>query len=402
MMINEDFLKLKDDYFFSKIEKITEDYKKRTKKKLINLGIGDICYPIPSIIIKTICEATKEMEKYPIGYGPSEGYLFLRKAIQKKEYKKHNISADEIFISNGAKNDSSNIQELFSRSIKIAICDPIYPVYINSNILSGKVSGIIKNGRYKDLIYLPCNEENNFQPSPPAEKCNLIYLCSPNNPTGTVLTRKTLQAWVDYAQENNAIIIYDAAYASFISNKEKTHSSIYEIKGADKVAIEIKSFSKNAGFTGLRCSYMVIPFNIKVKHNNTYIIINELWKKRLSTKFGGVPYPIQKAAEVTYSPKAQKELAIIINKYKKNALLLKEALHRLNFKVYGGEDSPYLWWKVPINSWDFFYKILNETSIISLPGSGFGQCGNEFIRLSAFAKKETISQAIENLNSLVY
>ncbi len=400
--LNKNFLKLSSTYLFREIEKKCTEFKeKNPSTELLNLGIGDITLPLAKCVIEAIILATKEMGEKTIGYGPSCGYQFLKEKIKQEEYKHLDITEDEIFISYGAKSDSSNIQELFSISSKVAICDPVYPVYVNSNVLAGRTKGHNKKkDRYEDFIYLSCNEENNFSPNLPKTPCDLIYLCSPNNPTGIALTKKELKKWINYAKENNAIIIYDAAYEAFISSKDAVHS-IYEIQGATSVAIEIKSFSKTAGFTNLRCSYMVIPKKIFSFINNKKVFLHDLWKKRLETKFGGVSYPIQKGAEAIFSKQGKKEISQNIQIYKDNASYLRDSLINMGFTIYGGIDSPYIWWKIPKkykSSWEFFDVLLKNANVITIPGSGFGPSGENFIRLSSFANKETLKKAIENIN----
>ena len=398
--INPDFLNLKDGYLFPEIEKRAQLLKQKDPSlSFINLGIGDITLPLPKASLKAICNAANELkvEKTLKGYGPSQGELSIRCAIKENEYKNIDISTDEIFISNGTKNDISAIQELFSLSSKIALCDPTYPVYVDSNVLSGRAKQIASDGTYQGLIYLPCLEENNFIPSIPSISADLIYLCSPNNPTGTALSYSQLKSWVEYAKKNNAVILFDGAYEVFISSKDIPHS-IYEIAGADEVAIEFRSFSKTAGFTGLRLSYYIIPKKLKSADGE---IFHQFWKRRVDTKYGGTSYPIQMGALALYSERGKKEKDKIISAYMKNTKTLKKGLQKLGYTTYGGIDCPYIWCKTKDNipSWDFF-NILLSKGIITVPGRGFGPSGEGFIRFSGFAKEESIKKALTLLQTI--
>lgn len=380
--INPHFQKLSQNYLFQEIDKRVTLFKQQNPTlQILNLGIGDISEPLPPYIVKSICSATKEMGKKVIGYGPSEGYPFLREAIAQFEYK--NVTADEIFIFNGSKNAISAIETIFDCSNTIGLMDPTYPVYKDSNIIAGKSS---------QFIYLPCREQEGFLPSLPNKHCDLIYLCSPNNPTGVSFSRKELEKWVSYAKEEKSIIIFDTAYEAFITSNAPR--SIYEIEGAREVAIEFKSFSKKAGFTNLRCSYLVIPKELG---------LSKLWQRNISAKFGGVPYPIQKGAEAIYHPQGQKEIKEQLDSYKERTLLLMKGLSKLNFSFFGGIDSPFVWCKTINNtsSWDFFDLLLKKATIISIPGSGFGPSGEGFVRFSAFAKRKEIEEAMHLLTFVV-
>lgn len=398
--INSNFLNLKAGYLFPEIEKRAAQLKEKDPSiSFINLGIGDITLPLPESSIEALCSAASEQthEKTLKGYGPSQGELSLRQAIKDNDYKKTDISTDEIFISSGTKNDISAIQELFCKSSKIAICDPSYPVYVDSNVLAGRAKRVQPDGTYQGIVYLPCREENNFIPAFPKSPVDVIYLCSPNNPTGVALSSSTLKKWVEYAKENNSVILFDGAYEAFITSKDVPHS-IYEIDGADEVAIEFRSFSKTAGFTGLRLSYYVIPKKLKSTDGNC---LNSLWKRRVDTKYGGTSYPIQMGALALYSEKGKKEKNSIISAYMENTNIMKKGLQSLGYTVFGGVDAPYLFCKTKSNlpSWDFF-NVLLAKAIISIPGRGFGPSGEGFIRFSGFAKIANIKKALEILKTL--
>jgi len=388
--INSNLLKLKKNYFFNEIEKRVLQKENQKKSEILNLGIGDITVPLADSIIDAMNLANEEMRssKTLKGYGPSEGYSFLKQKIKENDYYNLNIDIDEIFIASGTKYTSANIGDLFSKENQIGICDPAYPVYVDANII---------NGRKSNITYLPLLEENNFEPQIPKKPLDIIYLCSPNNPIGVAQSKQNLKLWVDYAKKNQALIIFDAAYVAFITSDKSVHS-IYEIEGADDVAIEMRSFSKTAGFTSLRCAYMVIPKKIKTSDN---ISINSYWKRYINTRFGGISYPIQKGAEAIFSTKGKLEVRAIIDTYLKNTRYLLNGLKNLGFVVYGGIDSPYIWCKSPNNlsSWQFFDLLLNQ-NIVTIPGSGFGQSGKGFVRFSGFASKEVIEKALTNLKEL--
>lgn len=408
--INKNFLQLQDNYLFSKINKKVNEYiKENPKADIINLGIGDVTRPIPRVVTDAINKATNEMkyEKSFKGYGPEQGYEFLRKKILENEYKNIEIDLDEIFISDGAKCDTGNIIELFDKDIKVAIPNPVYPVYIDSNIIYGTSGKYNKDqDRYENIIYINLTEENNFEPVPEELELipDLIYICSPNNPTGTAMKKRTLEKWVNYAKENNSIILFDAAYEAFISEKDIPHS-IYEINGAKEVAIEFKSFSKTAGFTGLRCSYTIVPKNINIKirdnkeNEKNTISLNELWRRRQCTKFNGVSYIIQRGAESIYTEVGKKEIKNNITYYMENAKIIKNGLEDVGIKAYGGVNSPYIWMKTPegIKSWEFFDIMLEKYNIVGTPGVGFGTKGEGYFRLTAFGNKYKTIEAIERL-----
>ena len=395
MNINENFLELEDNYLFSTIAKKVANYQKNNPdKKIIKLGIGDVTRPIVPAVIEAMNKAVNEMGTVEgfRGYGPEQGYDFLRNAIVDNDYKGLNIEADEIFVSDGAKCDCGNIVDILGIDNKIAITDPVYPVYVDTNIMAG---------RKNNILYLPVSEENNFIPELPKQKVDIIYLCFPNNPTGTVISKDELKKFVDYAKENNSIIFYDAAYESFITEEDIPHS-IYEIEGAKDVAIEFRSFSKSAGFTGLRCAYVVVPKSVfGYTKKGEKIALNKLWNRRTCTKFNGVSYIVQRAAEAVYSEEGKKQIKNDINYYLENASIIKEGLTKAGFKVYGGINSPYIWLKTPnnIKSWDFFDLLLEKANVVGTPGVGFGSCGEGFFRLTAFGTKENSIEAIDRIKN---
>lgn len=388
--VNSNLLKLKKDYFFNEIEKkIILKKQIDQNSEILNLGIGDISLPLANSIIEAMKFAVDELKSKTTlkGYGPSDGYTFLKEKILENDYKNIDIDIDEIFISNGAKYTTGCIGDLFSDDNVIGMCDPSYPVYVDSNIISGRINKI---------VYLPLLEENNFEPQTPNEKLDIIYLCSPNNPIGNALSKKNLQMWVDYAKKNKSLIIFDGAYEAFITSKD-TYKSIYEIEGAKDVAIEIRSFSKTAGFTSLRCGYIIIPKLLEVDNNS----INYLWNRYINTKIGGISYPVQKGAEAIYSKRGKEEVKNILNTYQSNTKLLLDGLKKLNFKAYGGIDSPYIWCKTTNNlkSLEFFELLLNN-HVAAIPGIGFGKHGEGFVRFSGFADKKTIQKALNFLKNL--
>lgn len=396
-LINENFLKLQDSYLFSTIaKKVAKFTEENPEKEIIKLGIGDVTRPIVPACIEAMHKAVDEIgtkEGFK-GYGPEQGYDFLRDAIVKNDYKSRGIDVkkDEIFVSDGAKCDCGNIVDIFGKENKVAITDPVYPVYLDTNIMSGR-----------NVIYLPVTAKNNFMPELPKEKVDMIYLCFPNNPTGTVLTKEELKKWVDYAKANNSVILYDAAYEAFIT-EEKIPHSIYEVEGAKEVAIEFKSYSKTAGFTGVRCAYVVIPKELKgYTKDGKEISYNKLWNRRTCTKFNGVSYIVQRAAEATYSEKGKKEIKENINYYLENAKIIKKGLEKAGFTCYGGVNSPYVWLKVPdgMTSWEFFDELLEKANVVGTPGSGFGPHGEGYFRLTAFGTKENTIKAIERIKKVM-
>lgn len=370
------------------------------------MGIGDVTQPLVPTVIKAFHEGVDEMANGETfkGYGPEQGYAFLREAIAKNSYQEKgvNISANEIFISDGSKCDTGNIQEVFGNNNKIAICDPVYPVYADTTVMAGKTGTCQANGYYDGIIYMPCTKENHFIPELPEERPDLIFLCYPNNPTGTAASKEELKKWVDYATEKKAIILYDAAYEAFIQD-DNIPRSIYEIEGAKKVAIEFRSFSKTAGFTGTRCAYTVIPNELLAYDSaGKPHPVKPLWNRRQSTKFNGVSYPVQKAAAAIFTEDGKKEVAEVIAYYMENARIMKASLAAAGYEVYGGENAPYIWVKTKNNmsSWEFFDKVLKEANVVGTPGSGFGPSGEGYFRFSAFADRENVLEAMERIKNL--
>ena len=402
--VNDNFKNIQESYLFSTIAKKVAEYQaKNPDKKIIKLGIGDVTRPLPNACVEAMKKACDELGNLDTfkGYGPEQGYDFLRKAIVENDYKDLGIEIDEIFVSDGAKCDTGNIVDLFSKDNRVAISDPVYPVYLDTNVLAGR-SGNFVNGKYENIIYMPTTAENNFIPELPKEKADMIYLCYPNNPTGTTLTKEQLKVWVDYARENKSIILFDAAYEAFISDENVPHS-IYEVEGAKEVAIEFKSFSKTAGFTGTRCAYTVVPKEVVAYDNegNEYKL-NSLWNRRQCTKFNGVSYVTQRAAEAVYSKEGQEEIKENINYYKENAKIILEGLSKIGMKAYGGVNSPYVWLKVPDNmtSWEFFDVLLEKANVVGTPGSGFGPSGEGYFRLTAFGTRENTIEAMRRIETI--
>ena len=406
-LINEHYLKLQAGYLFPEIgRRVSEFIAANPDKKVIKMGIGDVTKPLVPSVLKAFHDGVDEQgsaESFR-GYGPEQGYEFLRKAIAENSYqaKGINIPADDIIVSDGSKCDAGNIQEVFGADNKIAICDPVYPVYSDTTVMSGKTGTCQENGYYEGIIYMPCTEENGFTPDLPTERPDLIFLCYPNNPTGTVATKEELKKWVDYAHENKSIILFDAAYEAFIT-EDGIPRSIYEIEGAKEVAIEFRSFSKTAGFTGTRCAFTVIPEELKAydSEGNAHSV-KKLWMRRHSTKFNGVSYPVQKAAAAVFSPEGKKETEEVIAYYLENARIMRESLAEIGYTVYGGVNAPYVWVKTKggMSSWDFFDKVLNEANIVGTPGSGFGPAGEGYFRFSAFADRENVLEAMGRINDL--
>lgn len=401
--LNDNYLKLPGSYLFSTIGKKVKAYSdEHPDKKIIRLGIGDVTQPLAPAIIKALHGAVDEMAdaKTFRGYAPDLGYEFLRNAIAENDYKARGceIAADEIFVSDGAKSDSANIQEILSLDNRIAVCDPVYPVYVDSNVMAGR-TGVYDaaSQTWSDVIYMPCNAENNFVPELPKETPDVIYLCYPNNPTGTTLTRKQLQVWVDYANKVGALIIYDAAYEAYISQNDVPHT-IYECEGARNCAIELRSFSKNAGFTGVRLGFTVIPKDIKCGD----VMLHSLWARRHGTKYNGAPYIVQRAGEAVYSAEGKAELKEQVAYYMKNARTIKDGLAAAGYTVFGGVNAPYIWLKTPDNmsSWDFFDYLLENVNIVGTPGSGFGPSGEGYFRLTAFGSYENTVEALERIKNI--
>ena len=404
--INENFLNLQDSYLFSTVaKKVAEFQKSHPDKKIIKLGIGDVTRPIVPAVIEAMHKATDELAKSETfrGYGPEQGYDFLRNAIVENDFKGLEIEADEIFVSDGAKCDCGNIVDIFCKKNKVAITDPVYPVYLDTNVMSGRSGNYNKeNGMYENIVYMPVTKENNFVPELPKEPVDMIYLCFPNNPTGTVLKKEELKKFVDYAKENKAIILFDAAYEVFITEENVPHS-IYEIEGAKDVAIEFRSFSKTAGFTGVRCAYAVVPKTVfGYTKDGEKVSLNKLWNRRTTTKFNGVSYVVQRAAEATYSEEGRKQILENIEYYRENAKIIKKGLQDAGFEVFGGINSPYIWLKTPNNmkSWNFFDKLLEKANVVGTPGSGFGPSGEGYFRLTAFGTQENSIEAIKRIKEI--
>jgi LL-diaminopimelate aminotransferase len=397
--VNENYLFLKESYLFSTIAEKVEKYKTTNPgADLIRLGIGDVTLPLPPSVIKAIHTSADEMGSRETfrGYGPEQGYSFLRDKIVEIDYlqKGIEIANDEVFISDGSKSDTGNIGDILGEENVVAITDPVYPVYLDTTIM--------RIGKSNKILLLECEEDNGFLPQLPKEHVDVVYLCYPNNPTGTVMTKSELKRWVDWALENNSLILFDSAYEAYIQD-ENVPKSIYEIENAERCAIEFRSFSKNAGFTGLRCSYTVVPMSLKTKlANGTEININKLWNRRLSTKFNGTPYIVQRAAEAIYTTEGQREVKEMVAYYMNNANIIRQGLINKGWRVFGGENSPYVWMKCPngLDSWEFFDHLLNKCHIVGTPGVGFGSKGQGYFRLTAFNSLEKTVEAVERIISV--
>ncbi|MEM9399885.1 MAG: LL-diaminopimelate aminotransferase [Verrucomicrobiota bacterium] len=407
--INENYLKLKAGYLFPEIARRVKEFttaQPDAAEKLIRCGIGDVTEPLPEAAREALHKAVDELGVRDTfrGYGPEQGYDFLRHAIAENDYRARgiDIADDEIFVSDGSKCDSANILDIFGHDNKIAITDPVYPVYVDTNVMCGHTGKCDDSGQYEGLLYLPCTAENNFTPALPEEKVDLIYLCYPNNPTGTIATREQLAQWIAYARENGSIILYDAAYGSFIQD-EAIPRSIFEIEGAKECAIEFRSFSKNGGFTGTRCAFVVISKQLMgTTASGETTPIHPLWSRRSSTKFNGVSYPIQRAAEALYSEAGKQQVAELIQHYMTNAKILSEAVKSVGLKVYGGEHAPYIWVQCPegIESWAMFDKMLNEAQTVITPGAGFGSAGEGYFRISAFNSRDNVEEVAQRIKIL--
>ena len=401
--VNHNYLKLPGSYLFSTIGKKVRAYKEENPdKEVISLGIGDVTQPLVPAIIDALHGAVEEMAHAETfhGYAPDLGYEFLRRAIAKNDYQDRgcNIAADEIFVSDGAKSDSGNIQEIFGTDNKVAVCDPVYPVYVDTNVMAGRTGEYnTVHENFDGVIYMPCRKENGFLPEFPSEVPDLIYLCFPNNPTGSAITKDELQKWVDYALEKGAVIIYDAAYEAYISEDNVAHT-IYECDGADRCAIELRSFSKNAGFTGTRLGFTVIPKALKCGD----VTLNSLWARRHGTKFNGAPYIIQQAGAAVYTPEGQAQTQEQIAYYMNNAKIIREGLASAGFSASGGVNAPYIWLKTPdkMTSWEFFDYLLDKANVVGTPGSGFGPSGEGYFRLTSFGSYENTLEAVERIKKL--
>lgn len=402
--INENFDKLQSSYLFSEIARRVREYQAtEPPRRIIRLGIGDVTEPLPPACIAAMHRAVDEMASSATfrGYGPEQGYDFLREAIARHDYQSRgaDIAADEIFVSDGAKCDTANIQELFARNIRIAIPDPVYPVYVDTNVMAGR-TGAARNGRYGGLVYLAGTARNGFVPAPPKRQVDLVYLCYPNNPTGATATREQLAEWVAYARASKALILFDAAYEAFIRDPALPRS-IYEIEGAREVAIEFRSFSKTAGFTGTRCAFTVVPKNcMGYTAAGEPRQLHALWNRRHTTKFNGVAYPVQRAAEAVYSPEGQQQVRALTDFYLGNAAIIRKTMKQLRMPVTGGENSPHIWVRTRDDSWSFFDRLLKEAQVVTTPGAGFGRCGEGYIRISAFNSRENVEEAMARLREL--
>lgn len=402
-LVNEHFLKLPNNYLFSDIAKKVNAFKvSHPKTDLIRLGIGDVTRPLPQASIEAMHKAVDELANKETfhGYGPEQGYDFLIDAVIRNDYTPRGVYLEpgEVFISDGAKSDTGNIGDILRHDNSIGVTDPIYPVYIDSNVMCGR-TGILEDGRWSNVVYLPCLSENNFVPEIPDRRIDILYLCYPNNPTGTVISKAELKKWVNYALENDTLILYDAAYEAYIQDPDIPHS-IYEIKGAKKVAIEFRSFSKTAGFTGVRCGYTVVPKELTAATlEGERIPLNRMWNRRQCTKFNGTSYITQRGAEAIYTPEGKKQVKAIIQYYMANARIMKEALESTGLKVFGGENAPYLWVKTPgeVNSWKFFEQMLYEANVVGTPGVGFGPSGEGYIRLTAFGEQADCEEAMKRI-----
>ncbi|WP_110955931.1 LL-diaminopimelate aminotransferase [Anaerosinus massiliensis] len=405
-LINENYLKLPGSYLFAEIARRVTSFKQSNPDAdIIRLGIGDVTQPLAPASIKAMHDAVEELANQSSfrGYGPEQGYDFLIEKIIETNYTSRNIkiATDEIFVSDGSKSDVGNIQEIFGTDNVVAITDPVYPVYLDTNVMAGRTGTLQENGMFEKVVYLPCNAENNFTPALPKSRVDMIYLCCPNNPTGTTLSKEELKKWVDYAKANGSIILFDAAYAAYIT-EDDVPRSIYEIEGAKDVAIEFRSFSKTAGFTGTRCAYTVIPKTVMAKDSKgEEHPLNQLWNRRHTTKFNGTPYIVQRGAEAIYTPEGQAQIKATIDYYMTNAKIIREGLLAAGIQAFGGVNAPYIWLKTPQNldSWSFFDKLLNEVHIVGTPGAGFGPSGEGYFRLTSFGNRENTERAIERIKN---
>ena len=402
--VNQNFLKLPGSYLFSEIARRLAAYTaEHPEAKMIRLGIGDVTRPLAPAVIEAMHKAVDEMGTFEgfHGYGPEQGYDFLREAIAKTDYAARgvDIKPNEIFVSDGAKSDCGNIGDIFGADNVVAVCDPVYPVYVDTNAMAGRAGDFQEElGKWSKLVYMPCVEENGFTPQIPQEKVDMIYLCFPNNPTGTVATKEQLKAWVDYANENKAVILYDSAYEAFITQDDVPHT-IYEIEGARTCAIEFRSFSKTAGFTGNRCAYTVVPMELERDGAK----LNALWNRRQCTKFNGVPYVIQRGAAAVYTEEGQRQIKETIAYYQENARVIREGLTEAGLTCFGGVNAPYIWLKTPdgMGSWEFFDKLLKEANVVTTPGAGFGPSGEGYVRLTAFGDADATKEAVARIRTML-
>ena len=407
--INDNYLKLAAGYLFPEIGRRVRAFQDANPgAPIIRLGIGDVVLPLPPSICEAMHAAVDEMgiDSGFRGYGPEQGYDFLREAIAEHDFRSRGaeVDADEVFVSDGSKCDSGNIQEIFAADARVAIPDPVYPVYVDTNVMAGRTGAARADGRYDGLVYLPCTSSNGFLPEPPKEKVDLVYLCFPNNPTGAVARRPDLERWVAWAKQNDSVILYDAAYEAFITDDDVPHS-IYEIDGAREVAIEFRSYSKTAGFTGTRCAYIVVPKSLRGSAaDGSRVDLHRLWSRRHTTKFNGVSYPVQRAAAAVYGERGRVEVRANIDYYMANAGLIRDGLAATGLEVHGGVNAPYVWVRTPdgIGSWDFFDLLLSRANVVGTPGAGFGSCGEGYFRLSAFGRRDQVVEALERIRKALH
>jgi len=406
--INDNFLKLKAGYLFPEIGRRVRQFKElNPQADVISMGVGDVTQPLAPAVVEAMHRAVDEMAEQKTFKGYDDGgvgYGFLRQAVVENDFKARGVdlAIDEVFVSDGAKPDTGNMQEVFGVDNVVAVADPVYPVYVDTNVMAGRTGPANEIGQYEGVVYMPALAEHGFVPQPPAQSVDMVYLCFPNNPTGAVATKEALAQWVEYARQNKAVILYDAAYEAFISDPEIPHS-IYEVEGAQEVAIEFRSFSKTAGFTGVRCAYSVVPKALKAyAKDGTAVEVNPIWRRRHCTKFNGVSYVTQAGAAAVYSPAGQKQIRATIDVYMTNAALIRETLGKLGYEVYGGVNAPYIWLKTPegLGSWDFFDKLLHKANVVGTPGVGFGPAGEGYFRLTAFARPEQTKEALERFARL--
>jgi LL-diaminopimelate aminotransferase len=405
-LVNENFLKLPGSYLLSEIARRVNQFKQdNPNADIIRLGIGDVTRPLPPAVIEAMKQAVEEMGRAESfrGYGPEQGYDFLAEKIIENDFRPRGVelSTNEVFVSDGAKTDTANFQELFGVDNIFAVTDPVYPVYVDSNVMAGRTGSFNSKGQYDKIVYLPCTEANGMKPALPTEKVDMIYLCFPNNPTGMTLSKDELKEWVDYARANKSIILFDAAYEAFIQEAGVPHS-IFEIEGAREVAVEFRSFSKTAGFTGTRCAYTIVPKELMVYDSKGEAhSLNSLWLRRQTTKFNGVSYPVQAGAAAVFSPEGKKQVREAIDYYMENARIIREGLEKAGYTVFGGVNAPYIWLKTPDNmgSWEFFDKLMKEAEIVGTPGAGFGASGEGYFRLTAFGTRENTERAVERIRT---
>ena len=404
--INDNYLKLKASYLFSDIARRVKAFQEENPgAKLIRLGIGDVTQPLPPVVVSALHEAVDEMARRETfrGYGPESGYEFLMDLIAEHDYAPRGvkIARDEIFVSDGGKQDSGNIQEIFAQNAVVALMDPVYPVYVDSNVMAGRSGEADASGRYEGFVYMPCTAENGFRPALPSQHVDMIYLCYPNNPTGAVLRADALKEWVDYARREQAVIMYDAAYASYIREAD-VPQSIFEIDGARECAIEFRSYSKSAGFTGTRLAFTIVPKELQGRGpKGEPVSMNSLWFRRHSTKYNAAPYVIQRAAAAVYTPEGKKQVTGLIDFYMENARIIREGMQAIGLTVYGGRNAPYIWVKTPpgLDSWRFFDRLLHDAHVVSTPGAGFGPSGEGYLRLTAFGQRDQTEEAVERIRT---